>query len=53
MLVARVIRVTIEGVWLDLITVSTPYTSDEALRTVFACVAAFFPRHFDAAGLRR
>jgi AcrR family transcriptional regulator len=52
-LVARVIRVTIEGVWLDLITVSTPYTSDEALRTVFACIAAFFPQHFDASGLRR
>lgn len=52
-LVARVIRVTVEGVWLDLITVSTPYSSEEALRTVFACVAAFFPQHFDANGLRR
>lgn len=49
--VARVIRVTVEGVWLDLMTMTQPYSREEAMRTVHACVAAFFPRHFNADGL--
>jgi TetR/AcrR family transcriptional repressor of bet genes len=49
--VARVIRVTVEGVWLDLITMTTPYSRGEALRTVYVAAAAFFPRHFDENGL--
>jgi TetR/AcrR family transcriptional repressor of bet genes len=49
--VARILRVTIEGTWLDLITMSEPYTRDEALATAFVCAAAFFPSHFDANGL--
>lgn len=49
--VARVLRVTVEGVWLDLITMTTPYAREEAMRTVYTCVAAFFPRHFDEAGV--
>jgi AcrR family transcriptional regulator len=49
--VARVIRVTVEGVWLDLITMTAPYARDEAMRTVYTCVAAFFPRHFSERGL--
>lgn len=49
--VARVLRVTIEGVWLDLMTMTSPYSRDEALATVMTCAAAFFPRHFDRAGL--
>jgi TetR/AcrR family transcriptional repressor of bet genes len=49
--VARVLRVVIEGVWLDLITMTAPYPRDEALRTVYVCAAAFFPRHFDETGL--
>jgi TetR/AcrR family transcriptional repressor of bet genes len=50
---ARVLRVTTEGVWLDMMTVSRPYDSDEALGTVHACAAAFFPRHFGQDGLIR
>lgn len=49
--VARILRVTIEGTWLDLITLSTPYDRDEALATAFVCAAAFFPGRFDAGGL--
>ena len=50
-IVARVLRVTIEGVWLDLMTMAAPYSRDEAMRTVHSCAAAFFPRHFDQKGL--
>jgi len=50
--VGRVIRVTIEGVWLDMMTMLTPYSRDEALATVRACVALCFPDHFDPDGLR-
>ncbi len=50
-IVARVLRVTIEGVWLDMMTMAAPYSREEAMRTVHSCAAAFFPRHFDAAGL--
>lgn len=49
--VARVLRVTIEGVWLDLMTMNTPYGRDEALATVYCCAQAFFPKHFSASGL--
>jgi TetR/AcrR family transcriptional repressor of bet genes len=48
---ARALRVLVEGVWLDLITMRDPYSTDEALRTVYAAAAAFFPRHFTEAGL--
>ncbi len=48
---ARVLRVTQEGVWLDMMTMSKPYTRAEAMRTVNACAAAFFPKHFNEAGL--
>jgi AcrR family transcriptional regulator len=43
--VARVIRLASEGVWLDIVTQSTPYTRDEGLQTVLTAAAAFFPRH--------
>ena len=48
---ARVLRVTTEGVWLDMMTMNTPYSRAEALTTVYACAAAFFPRHFTDEGL--
>ncbi len=48
---ARVLRVTIEGVWLDLMFSAEPYSKDEAMKTVFFCTAAFFPKHFDENGL--
>ncbi len=50
--VARALRVTTEGVWLDLITTNEPYGRDEALATVHAAAAGFFPRHFTEDGLR-
>lgn len=50
--VARILRVTIEGTWLDLITMAEPYSRDEALATAHVCAAAFFPGVFDAKGLR-
>ncbi len=50
--VARVIRVTIEGVWMDMITQSAPYSRHEALATVQAAAAAFFPAQFGPEGLR-
>jgi AcrR family transcriptional regulator len=48
---ARVLRVTTEGVWLDMMTMNEPYDRQEALATVFCCAQAFFPKHFTANGL--
>ncbi len=47
---ARVLRVTTEGVWLDMMTMNTPYSRAEALTTVYSCAAAFFPKHFGDTG---
>jgi len=49
--IARVLRITTEGVWLDMMTMTDPYDAAEAMRTAFTCAAAFFPRHFDEDGL--
>jgi TetR/AcrR family transcriptional repressor of bet genes len=49
---ARVLRVTIEGVWLDLLAAVEPYSKDEAMKTVYFCAAAFFPDHFSVDGLK-
>jgi len=46
--VARVLRVTTEGVWLDMMTMTAPYASAEARATVLTAAAAFFPDHFSA-----
>ncbi len=43
---ARLIRIMIEGVWLDLMTLEQPYSINEAFETVVAGIAAFYPRHF-------
>lgn len=51
--IARVLRVTVEGTWLDLMTMNAPYGPAEALATVLTAAAAFFPRHFDARGRTR
>jgi TetR/AcrR family transcriptional repressor of bet genes len=51
--VARVIRVTMEGLWLDLITTGDPYPRAECLRTVYTCAASFFPDYFTEKGLKR
>jgi TetR/AcrR family transcriptional repressor of bet genes len=45
---ARILRVTIEGTWLDLMTMATPYDADEALATARTCAAHLFPKHFTA-----
>lgn len=49
--VSRALRLIVEGVWMDLVTMAAPYSREEGLRTVFAAAAAFFPRHFDENGL--
>lgn len=49
--VARVLRVTSDGLWLELMTLAVPYAMAEARATLYTCAAAFFPRHFTADGL--
>lgn len=51
--VARVLRISTEGVWLDMMTMTRPYDLAESQETVFTCTAAFFPRHFTEKGLIR
>lgn len=43
---ARILRVVIEGTWLDMMTLQHPYTPAEALRTVMSTAALCFPKHF-------
>lgn len=52
-LAARAIRVTSEGVWLDVMTSSDAFRNDEGLATVLATARAFFPGHFTRDGLRK
>lgn len=49
--IARVIRITTEGVWLDMMTMTDAYGPAEAMRTAFTSAAAFFPEHFDDRGV--
>jgi AcrR family transcriptional regulator len=51
--VARVMRVTIEGVWLDLLILTKPYPLSEAQSTVYTCASVLFPKHFNEHGLLR
>ncbi len=48
--VARVLRHSSEGLWNDMLSMTKPYTRDEALKTLYSCAAGFFPRHFSADG---
>lgn len=50
-LAARVLRLAIEGVWLDLTLSPPPYELEEARRTAFFCAGTLFPRHFCPDGL--
>lgn len=50
-LFARVIRATLEGVWLDLMTMQAPIEVAEALATARTCATLCFPRHFGPDGL--
>jgi TetR/AcrR family transcriptional repressor of bet genes len=43
---ARLIRITAEGVWLDMITLEDPYPVAEAIETVMAGLKALYPAHF-------
>lgn len=45
---ARILRLVVEGTWLDMMTVEPAYSPDEALRTVMSTLALCFPRHFGA-----
>ena len=49
--IARVLRVTGEGIWLDMVTMNTPYDMAEGQATVYAAAASFFPQHFGPQGL--
>lgn len=46
---ARILRVTVEGVWLDMMTMARPYSVQEALDTVRLAASLCFPRHFPRA----
>jgi TetR/AcrR family transcriptional repressor of bet genes len=46
--IARVIRLTTEGIWADLVSSQPEYDREAALQTVLDAAAAFFPRHFPA-----
>lgn len=48
---ARLLRMTIEGVWLESVTCSGSLPGDEAYKTVLGCAAVLFPRHFEVDGL--
>ena len=45
---ARLIRIMIEGVWLDMMTLVKPYPVAEALDTIFAGLSALYPQQFPA-----
>ena len=49
---ARLIRITIEGTWLELMTLANPYDQQEALLTVWTCAHGLYPRHFTPDGPR-
>ena len=44
--VARLIRIMVEGVWLDMMTLEDPYPVSEAIETVLAGMRALYPAHF-------
>lgn len=48
--VSRILRATIQGVWLDMMTLPVSYSMDEATATVLTAAQAFFPNHFNAKG---
>lgn len=50
--IARALDALLEGLWLDLITSYSPMTREEAVKTVFTCLNAFFPAHFAPSGLK-
>lgn len=49
---ARLIRIAIDGTWLELMTLVNPYDQEEALMTVWTCAGGLYPRHFGPLGPR-
>lgn len=49
-LIARALDALLEGLWLDLMTMAKPYSLADAKQTIAACLHAFFPKHYPAAG---
>ncbi|PZF77507.1 TetR family transcriptional regulator [Aestuariivirga litoralis] len=47
---ARLIRITIEGTWLEMMTLLNPYDQQEAKCTVWTCASLLYPRHFGPDG---
>ena len=47
---ARAIRVTLNGLWFDLMTMTNTLSREESLQTMFNMLMAFFPDHFDHGG---
>ena len=47
---ARLIRITVEGTWLEMMTLLNPYDVQEAKHTVWTCVHLLYPRHFGPEG---
>jgi TetR/AcrR family transcriptional regulator, transcriptional repressor of bet genes len=45
---ARILRLVVEGTWLDMITVDNAYRPEEARRTVRTALSLCFPQHFQA-----
>lgn len=50
---ARAIRVTLNGLWFDLMTMTNTLSRQESLQTMFNMLTAFFPGHFDHRGAVR
>lgn len=48
--VARVLRHSSEGLWNDMLSMTNPYTREEALKTLYSCATGFFPKHFSVDG---
>lgn len=46
----RLIRIAIEGTWLEIITLLNPYAASEAKATVWTCASLLYPRHFSPDG---
>ena len=49
-LIARALDALLEGLCLDLMTMAKPYSLEDAKQTIAACLHAFFPKHYPAAG---
>lgn len=43
---ARILRLVVEGTWLDMMTAETPYSREDGRQTVATALALCFPRHF-------